>query len=313
MLALNVDELHRVGSQLMRDGRLIEAEAVYRHVIRLAPEDPRIRMAMAVVLLSRGNYGEAWPYYAARFDVPGAHPKPAVPWPEWRGEPLRGKRLVVFPEQGLGDQLMFARFALEQQQAGAEVTVLCSEPLVTLFRNVGLQAIAAEGSVEFPDPDYWTTSNSLAGWSGVDVTTLSGAPYLTARARSVGGRIGVAVRGNPGHLNDANRSITGAAAERLLSIPGAVSLAPEDTGARDFADTAEIVAGLELVVSVDTSVAHLAGALGKPTSVLLPAIMPDWRWGAASETTPWYRTLRLYRQAGAGWDAVIDRLLADLN
>lgn len=136
---------------------------------------------------------------------------------------------------------------------------------------------------------------------------------MQAQSRVVPGRIGVVVRGNPSHLNDANRSLPAEAAERLLAMPGAVSLAPEDRGARDFADTAEIVAGLASVVTVDASVAHLAGALGKKVRVLLPAIFTDWRWGLSLDTTPWYRSMHLYRQSGEAWDPVIDRVAAELQ
>lgn len=94
-------------------------------------------MALAVVLLGLGNYAEAWPLYEARFQVPGARTKPWLEFPGWRGEPLRGKKLAVFPEQGLGDQIMFLRFAIEEQVAGADVTVLCSRPLVRLFQQAG--------------------------------------------------------------------------------------------------------------------------------------------------------------------------------
>ena len=313
MPAQNVDELHSIGSYLMRDGRLTEAETVYRQLVQIAPDDPRIRMALAVVLLSLGKYSDAWPYYEARFQVPGVPSKPNLEWPEWRGQPLAGKKLVVFPEQGLGDQIMFVRFAIEQQHAGAEVTVLCSRPLVRLFLQAGLNAVAAEGAVEFPDPDYWLMSNSLPAASGAEPAQISGAPYLTASPCKAVGGIGVVVRGNPNHHNDANRSLPPAAAERLLSLPGAVSLAPEDTGARDFADTAEMIAGLSSVVTVDTSVAHLAGALGKEVRVLLPAILTDWRWGLGLETTPWYRSMRLYRQRGGDWNPVIDRLFSEFD
>lgn len=309
----NIERLHELGSFLVRGGRLLEAEAVYRELIWIAPGDPRIQMAFAVVLLSLGKYAEAWPFYEARFRVPGVRPKPNLEWPEWRGEPLAGKKLLVFPEQGLGDQIMFARFAIEQRRAGADVTVLCNGSLVRLFQRAGLHALAAEGAVEFPEPDYWVMSNSLAAASGVNFSQISGVPYLNWPERIIADRIGVVVKGNPHHHNDANRSLPLSAAERLLSMPGAVSLAPEDTGARDFADTAEIIQGLSSVVTVDTSVAHLAGALGKEVFVLLPSILTDWRWGLGSHETPWYRSMRLFRQSGGDWNSAIDRIFVKLD
>jgi hypothetical protein len=124
--------------------------------------------------------------------------------------------------------------------------------------------------------------------------------------RAPGLTLGVVARGNPEHNNDRNRSLDEASAAALMSLPGAVSLKPEDTGARDFRDTAAILMGLDRIVTVDTSVAHLAGALGLEAHVLLPAIGCDWRWGQG-ETTPWYPSLRLLRQRTPGdWSGVIE-------
>ncbi len=120
--------------------------------------------------------------------------------------------------------------------------------------------------------------------------------------------------GNPGHRNDANRSLKPDQAADLLSLPGAISLRPEDTGAADFAETADIVAGLDLVISVDTAVAHLAGAMGKPVWILLPATGTDWRWLRDRTDSPWYPSAKLYRQSrGEGWDGVISRVLLDAS
>ncbi|MBL8556316.1 MAG: hypothetical protein JNL41_18725, partial [Phenylobacterium sp.] len=136
--------------------------------------------------------------------------------------------------------------------------------------------------------------------------TLPSAPYLRAATRPAGGRIGVATRGNPGHSNDAHRSLPADVAAELLALPGAMSLEPEATGAKDFAETAAIVAGLDLVIAVDTAVAHLAGALGRPAWILLPRIFTDWRWMEGRADSPWYPTARLFRQASPGdWSAVL--------
>src|SRR5262249_54819307 len=118
--------------------------------------------------------------------------------------------------------------------------------------------------------------------------------------------LGVMARGNPAHDNDHRRSLTPKACEGLMSLPGAVSLAPQDTGARDFWDTAAVIMGLDLVISVDTALAHLAGALGKPCWLLLPAVGCDWRWGTEGSATPWYPSLRLFRQRTPGdWGGVV--------
>jgi ADP-heptose:LPS heptosyltransferase len=121
-------------------------------------------------------------------------------------------------------------------------------------------------------------------------------------------------RGNPVHGNDANRSLPAEAEAELHALPGdVVALAPEETGAADFADTADLIAGLDLVISVDTAMAHLAGAMGKPCWVLLPAAWQDWRWLRGRKDSPWYPSLRLYRQRTAGdWREVLDEVRRDL-
>jgi ADP-heptose:LPS heptosyltransferase len=125
--------------------------------------------------------------------------------------------------------------------------------------------------------------------------------------------VGLVTRGSPTHRNDAHRSLPDALAAELRAAPGAVSLHPEDSGARDLQETAEIIAGLDLVVTVDTAVAHLAGSLGKPTWVLLPAHGCDWRWLRDRLDSPWYPSVRLYRQAApGGWSEVVAAVRRDL-
>jgi ADP-heptose:LPS heptosyltransferase len=149
--------------------------------------------------------------------------------------------------------------------------------------------------------------------------TVPNAPYLTASAPPPalppGLRVGLMTRGAAHYGADATRSLSDEAAEALRALPAAamVDLAPEATGARDFADTAAIVQALDLVISVDTAVAHLAGAMGKPVWILLPAENTDWRWLRERRDSPWYPTARLYRQApGEGWEAVVAAVLRDL-
>ncbi|MBS0331803.1 MAG: hypothetical protein JSS35_03470, partial [Proteobacteria bacterium] len=146
--------------------------------------------------------------------------------------------------------------------------------------------------------------------AGLSLEQIPKAPYLRppAGAPAEGGGVGVLTRGRPEHPNDANRSLGPEAAARLLALPGARSLHPDDTGAADFADTAALIAPLDLVISVDTAVAHLAAAMGKPTWILLPAFMNDWRWMEARSDSPWYPTARLFRQPAmdSGWSPVLD-------
>lgn len=298
-------------------GDLGRAEASLRIAHRLAPDDARTRHALGTVLLSQGRYREGWPLYDARHQVPELRlRKPTLPYPEWHGERLTGRSVLIFPEQGLGDQIQFARFAPWMQAQGADVTLLCHPSLARLFnQSFSLRVIAASGQVEFPDPDYWVMSGSLPGRAKLEPAHVPNAAYLQADAsrQGVRGRIGIVTKGNPAHANDANRSIPTELAQALLAIPGAVSLHPEHTGASDFADTARLIAELDLVVSVDTSVAHLAGAMGKETWILLPRLMTDWRWQEHCDRTPWYPSARLVRQSEPGdWGPTVQSVVAAL-
>jgi tetratricopeptide (TPR) repeat protein len=310
---------HHLAGLHRRAGRLDLAEAEYRRTLSLAPGAAATARVLATLLLSQGRFAEGFTLFEARHALP-AMAKPALPFPEWRGEDPAGKQLLIWPEQGFGDQIQSARFAPVLQAMGAQVTLICAPALQRLFAaSLGVPVIAAAGAVEFPDPDYWVMSGSLAARLGVTAETIPAKPYLRAPEAAAlpagdGLKAGLMARGNPAHENDAHRSLGSDDARRLRDLPvRIVDLDPAATGARDFADTAAIVDRLDLVISVDTSVAHLAGAMGKPCWVLLPAIETDWRWLRERADSPWYPSVRLYRQGpGDGWGPVIDRLAADL-
>lgn len=305
------DELRLRGAALKRSGELAAAESDLRAALSLAPNDPRIRVLLGEVLLSLGRYSEAWPFTEARLDVPElGSSRPPLEEPEWRGEALDGKRLLIVGEQGAGDQIMYARFAPVLQAQGADVSVLCLPSLARLFAgSLGVRVFAMSGRVDLPDPDLWVLSASLPARLGVTPETIPPSPYLSAPSRVVGAQLGVMTRGNPRHPNDAWRSLPEDQAGRLLALPGAIDLSTTATGAADFLDTAQIIAGLDLVISVDTSVAHLAGALGKPVWILLPAFGNDWRWMEGRADSPWYPTARLFRQSRPHtWSDVVDKV-----
>jgi hypothetical protein len=298
--------LIRAAGEARDDGRLSEAEALARMAMAIAPSSTQAQMALALVLLTSGRFAEAWPLYEARLRT-----KPALPFPEWDGRPVR--RLLVYGEQGAGDQIMLARFSAQLAAGGCEIVQFCHQSLERLFSQLPVMPIAMRGAAEFPDPDAWVMSNSLPHRLGVTLDHLSGEPYLKAEPRRGLGRIGVKARGNPAHTNDANRSLPEREAARLLALPGAISLEPDATGARDFTTTAEIIAGLDLVIAVDTSTAHLAGALGKLVWVLLPCTNTDWRWLSGRSDSPWYASARLFRQPRPGdWASVLDEVIGTL-
>jgi len=292
-------------------GAWARAEGSFRAAWRADPGNKAARHALATALLALGRYPEGFSLYALRRELPQFPQAPGLPCPEWRGEPLEGKHIVLFPEQGLGDQIQFARFAPMLAERGAEVTLFCAPALQRLFGSLGVRVLAASGRVEFPDPDYWAFSIDVPGALKLNLQDLPGGPYLEASARRrTNVRIGVMRRGNPRHANDANRSMPPA-----VRLPfEAISLAPADTGARDLRDTAELIAGLDLVVSVDTAVAHLAGALGKRTFLMLPAVGCDWRWLSGRSDSPWYESMTLFRfEPSGGWDALVARVGAAIE
>jgi hypothetical protein len=290
-------------------GRHEMAADILRDALRQAPNDAGAARSLGIVLLTLGRYAEGAPLYEARLAAEPPRNAPQLPFPRWAGEPLDGKTVLIWPEQGAGDQIMFARFAAVLASRGCDVTLICHPTLERLFRqSLPVRVLGASGAVEFPDPDVWLWSNSLLAAAGADLASLPAAPYLfAAPARAPSFRIGVATRGNPNHPNDAHRSLPEREAAVLLGLPGAGSLHAEDTGAADFAETAEIIAGLDLVISVDTSIAHLAGAMGKPVWVLLPEHQTDWRWMRDRPDSPWYPSARLFRQPLTGdWASVLD-------
>jgi tetratricopeptide (TPR) repeat protein len=312
---------HLLGGVLAPLGELDAAEGHYRRALELAPQAAGTARSLAVLLLSLGRYAEGFALFEARHQLP-QYAKPALPYPEWGGEPLAGKRLLIWPEQGFGDQIQFARFARVARERGAEVTLLCWPPLERLFSSsLGVQVIAAQGAVEFPDPDFWVMTMSLAARFEATLESLPAEPYLFAphppapSPDRLGLRVGLMTRGAAIYANDANRSLSYEAEAALRAMPvDIVGLAPEETGAGDFADTADVIAGLDLVVTVDTAVAHLAGAMGKACWVLLPAAWQDWRWLRERRDSPWYPSVRLYRQANAGdWAPVVEAVRRDLG
>lgn len=286
-------DLFNLANRLWRDGRLPEALASYRETLVLAPGLEDAAHNLGNLLLVLGEDEEGWALYQNRPARLNSVAR-GLGFPEWRGEPLAGKRLFIWAEQGMGDQIFAARYL---RGLVSETTLVCAPALSPLLAPLCSQVIPRHDPVSVgPDYDFWTLPLSLPQWS-----EASAGPYLSAAPRAIG-RVGVMWRGNP--LPDPKRSLPEVLAQRLLSIPGAVSLQPEDTGARDFCDTAAIIAGLETVITIDTSVAHLTGAMGKRGIVLLQGGAADWRW---RPERPWYPSLEMWRQPYAdAWEPLVD-------
>jgi hypothetical protein len=274
--------------------------------------------------LSLGEYRAGWPLFEARLtDNPHI---PNLDAPMWGGESLTGKRLAIFAEQGLGDSIQFARFAPLLRDRGAQVVLLCQPSLVALFAFSfpGVEVLPTVGTADMGDLDYWVMTMSIPDRLTLSLGDIPATPYLKARnpqpLSQDSLRVGLTTKGNPKQQNDARRSLNAGQAARLSAMSGVeiVSLHPEDSGARDFLQTADIISGLDLVVSVDSAVGHLSGAMGKQTFLLAPGFGMDWRWMTDRDDSPWYPNHRLFRStyegdwsaALAGVEQAVDRLRA---
>ncbi|MDO9357432.1 MAG: tetratricopeptide repeat protein [Polaromonas sp.] len=348
-LALTADPKHAnahmlMGDLLFEERRLPEAESAYRQALALQPGHAAARLQLRRLLLATGRDTEAWPLFELRLDEASvkAHPGAfSLPYPRWQGQPLAGKSLVVWPEQGYGDYIQFARYAtLLKSQGLARLTLACAPPLAALLGTLeGVDAVVTEVS-QLPPHDYWVFVMGLPRHA---VGLPPQPPYLRALPERIarwqgrlpaGRKVGLVWKGNPAHLNDANRSLPGLAIlAPLWAVPGVsfVSLqkgageaeaAPPPHGqpllalsaqAQDFADMAAIVSQLDLVICMDTAIAHLAGAIGKPCWVLLPAVGADGRWRLEGPRTPWYPSLRLFRRRGTGWAGTLEDVAGALG
>jgi hypothetical protein len=285
-------------------------ESVLRDALAHWPDDPRFRLNLALSRLAAGDYAEGLPLFEARRGaVEGQVATPEADAPEWTDGPPPAS-LLILPEQGLGDEIQFARYAPVLKAQGVQVALACSPSLMRLFEPLGVRLLSRRAPL--PRLHGWVLAASLPLRLGTRVDTIPAPIPVRAWPKTRRG-VGVVTRGNPGHPNDRNRSLDAEAAAALMSLPGALSLAPEDSGVRDMQETAELIAGLDLVISVDTAVAHLAASMGKPTWILLSAIKTDWRWGREGETTPWYPSARLFRQREPGdWLGVVDAVKRSL-
>lgn len=291
---------YNLGNWLYRRGRLADADAAFARAWAIDEDLPGLAISYALTRLALGDFALGWTLYDRRPERRKTDAR-ALGFPEWRGEPLEGRRLFVWVEQGFGDLIFAARF-LRRLPAG-EITYVCRPPLVRLMSSLPVRVVPYAPPMAVAPHDYWVLPMSLPRWTP---GPLWDGPYLQGRGERLG-RFGLAWRGNA--APDPGRSLPERLARRLLALPGAVSLDPEASGAKDFQDTADLIAGLEVVVSVDTSVAHLAAAMGKPVWLLLQDRSIDWRW-----TQPWSPDVRIFRQPTQGdWQSVVAELEAALR
>lgn len=334
---------------LLRDvGRLDHAEAALRRAVALDPGHSGARVNLAMLLLSTGRYHEGWANYEARSEArfgDRTFVPPDLPYPQWRGEPLGGKSILVLREQGIGDEIQCARFVQVLRALGARtITLMTRGALLDLFSQLGADRMITEGDVTLEPHDYWAFSFGIAAVICTSESAIPATiPYLRASPNRVAAwkprlqdqrlKVGIVWKGGTLHRNDRFRSLPGIdSLAPILAIPSvaffSLQKGTDETAAstashvianigpelHDFADTAAVVAQLDLVITVDTAVAHLAGALGTKVWVMVPAINTDWRWLVGREDSPWYSdVMRVFRQTAAGdWSNVITQIAAEL-
>ena len=342
----NALALNAIGFPLQETGRMAEAERTLRAALRLAPDMPGAHYNLGMNLLLQGRYEEGWREYEWRWRVtpPISAPRD-FPQPLWDGQPS-GARVLLHAEQGLGDTIQFCRY-VPLAAARARVVLEVPAPLTRLLATLpGVETIVTQGE-PLPDFDFHCPLLSLPHRFGTTLETVPAAiPYLSAEPAGVarwrdrlaplpGRRVGLCWAGNPrahdlgAHAIDRRRSITLTSLAPLAALlnvsfvslqkhppvadaPPMLPLYDWTAELHDFADTAALVAALDLVISVDTAVAHLAGALGRPVWIL-NRFDTCWRWLTDRLDSAWYPTARLFRQARPGdWDSVVNDLATTL-
>jgi tetratricopeptide (TPR) repeat protein len=332
---------------LLHLSRLREALHSYDKAVAAEPDYAEAHYHRGSALLLSGQFKEGFTDFEYRWEAQDCgFDRPKLIAPNWRGEPLEGKSIVVYSEQGLGDTIQFARFLPIIARTGAKLTFLCHPNLLRLFKPFARDIeLAAHTEADRPF-DFQCAMMSLPRWLGTELDAIPGkVPYVFAEEPLVthwrekignhGFKIGIGWQGNPAGQIDKGRSIPLAHFAPLASAPGVrlislqkthgldqlerlplgmkvEALGTFDQGDDAFVDTAAIMQSLDLVVTSDTATPHLAGALGVPAWVALKRI-PDWRWMLDRNDSPWYPSLRLFRQSAAGdWAELFARIASEL-
>jgi tetratricopeptide (TPR) repeat protein len=330
-----------LGNVLYKKGRIGEAIAAYRQAIALRPGDAKAHLILGRLLLSSGQFAEGWEEFEWRLRVRSARLDRDFPQPYWNGEDLPGQTLLIYTEGGFGDALNFIRLVPQVSGRVGKVVVECQPELLQLFANIpGVDRWIARGEA-LPPFDCRIALPSLPRILGIRLQTIpNNVPYLKAPIAGIEywrkripkdgvKNIGLCWSGSVGKLLEHPREIS--LFTPIAKIPGirffSLQKGPEGNQSppegmelidhtkelNDFADTAALIENLDLVISVDTSIIHLAGALAKPVWVLIPKY-PDFRWLLDREDSPWYPTLRLFRQQSRGdWESVVGRAAKELS
>jgi len=338
-LAIDPDhaEAHNnLGLAFQELGMLESAFESYNRALSIVPDSAEARNNIGMLQLLTGDFQDGWQNYAWRWKTKDTALRPRnYEQPQWDGSALAGRTIFIYPEQGLGDVIQFARYLPLLKAQGGKVIFEVPRPLHRLFEGSGLADNLIEAKQTPPPFDCHAPLLDLPQLLNTTLETIpakASFPEAPEQLKQQWGermdsaeglRLGIVWAGNSDHKNDRNRSIDGELFQLLAEIPG-VSVYSLQVGRdgeaahlfadnvtdlapflNDFADTAAAMSHLDLIVSADTSVVHLAGALGKPVWTLLP-FMPDWRWLLTRDDTPWYPSMRLFRQQKRGdWNDVL--------
>lgn len=327
-------------------GKVVESRQILEMIVQWAPGDMSSRFDLAEILLLQGEFERGWREYRFRYRLEhtamiGRH----VQKPRWEGQAIRGKTLLIHDEQGFGDTFQFLRMvAWARKRSGARIILEINQECYTLARrSEGIDDIIVRGTIP-PPFDLHCELMSLPLAMGLQLNQLPGEiPYLNADPQRIDKwrqrlanlprpLVGLVWAGRATHTNDMRRSMTladlaplaqdgitflalqkGPASVQAATPPPGMQLVSLSDDIQDFEDTAAIFTLLDTLVSVDSSPVHLAGALGRPVWVMLP-FMPDWRWLLGRNDTPWYPTMRLFRQpAPEQWAPVLQSITTALN
>lgn len=322
------------------------------YLLKHSPNDLRAQTSLGMIKLQQANFAEGWSLYRGRYAKSNPHAftvKPEINRPYWEGENLSNKKILVYTEQGFGDEIQFSRYIprLKTEKGAAAVYFVCRPETATLFKLLpGIDGVIVKNeAADYPEFDTWSMLLDLPRYFCVGDSPFAELPPYFCSSINAPGKwqpvtenkfsVGVVWKGNPKHKNDSYRSLENLSQlAPLWSVAGIkwfslqkghgeeeaknASLEQPITAMghlfRDYTDTAAVISQLDLIITVDTSVAHLAGALNKACWVLIPSTGTDWRWTNRAPTNPWYPSMALYyAQRDGGWDDALQAIKRDLT
>jgi Tfp pilus assembly protein PilF len=338
------DAYNNLGNALRASGQLARSVSCYDQALRLIPDHPLVHLSRALSWLQMGDFERGWPEYEWRLRCK-EYAIPAFRQPRWDGSPLQGRSILLYAEYGFGDTIQFIRYAPHVRERGGYVILACKKPIARLMTAcAGVEQVVSEGDV-LPEFTVYAPLMSLPLSFGTTLSSVpANVPYIATDVElknrwstEIGMpdsfKIGVVWQGNPDYRQDRERSFRLAQLEGIARIPGVQLLSFQrvfgveqlrevegrfsvlDVGGKtsDFMDIAAALQSLDLVIAPDTSIAHLAGALGVRVWVAL-AFAPDSRWLEERSDSPWYPSMRLFRQKRRGnWDEVFEQMVVELR